>query len=124
MRLAGVASAAVLAGCLAVMAVGLLGGPGGSFLPWRALNGASPAAGSTNAAHGPVGAAAGRVPGPTAVPQPSAGPSASSRTATPAAKGATTAATTPTPAITNRGGKTPQGKSRTPPPHGGATRAP
>jgi len=108
MRLAGIAAAGVLLGCLVVMMAGLLGGPRAPFLPWGARNASPPArpgtAGSAAASAAPPAPA----PGPRA--SASAGPSAR-----PAAAAAPAAS--PSPLVTNAVGKVPPGRNRSPSAH-------
>jgi hypothetical protein len=105
MRLAGLGLGAVMLAFLAAAAAGLLGGPRASFLPWGLLGhprghgaGAPGHAAATSPAGVPV-----RVPAPA--PFPAADMSPSVRPA-PAASA--------TPALSNRAGKTPPGRNRTP----------
>jgi len=117
MRLVGMCAGGALVACLIVMAVGLLGGSRASFIPWdghhgsgsadtagagRARIAAPESAPATMAASGRSGATRGGSSSPPA--SPSASPSA---------------APSPSPAVTNRAGKKPPGRNRTPmPSHG------
>jgi hypothetical protein len=112
MRLLGAVAAVALLACLATMAVGLLGGPGASIIPWIA-------GGASERGHGPGGTTgpAAEPPAPTAVPSPTplpaTGPPPSpSASASPSRS----ASRSPSPVTTNRAGRTPPGRNRTPRP--------
>ena len=131
MKIAGIAAGAVLLACLAVMAAGLLGGPQASFIPWAPRNAAGTPAWPGAVSAGPAGAsavpsAAPSVPAPGVLPQPrasasaghSAGATAAATTpATTPASAPATAAVSPSPSVTNAGGRTPPGRNRSPSPH-------
>lgn len=108
--------------CLVVMAVGLLGGPGASFIPWAGLGGHSSRTPMGIGFHGEAGTAPTlRAPHPSLpVPTPSPQTAASS---SPAAGGASSPAASSSPTVTNRASKTPPGRNRTPSAHPSPSRA-
>lgn len=113
MRLAGMAATGVLLACLAVMAVGLLGGPGASFMPWATHRAPGTAAGPGTAGSARPGTpAASPAPAP-GVPQPRASASAGHSAA---AATATSVPVSPSPLVTNAVGKAPPGRNRAPSP--------
>jgi hypothetical protein len=124
MRALGIGAALALLAFLVVGAVGMLGGPRASFIPWKMLDSgkrpAHPAGAREHARRGPAGV-------PTSLPMPSAMPSAISGSfpASPPAPGSaavsspaspSVTATVPVPTVTNPAGHTPPGKNRTPKP--------
>lgn len=113
MRLAGLGTGTVLVSCLAVMAVGLLGGPKAPFIPWSALHQDGGSGGA------PAARQAGRAATPTPDVKPLS-PAPRRSTAQPAGSpgGSPSAATgvTPSPMVTNRASKAPPGLNRTPSP--------
>jgi hypothetical protein len=118
MRRLGLGVCAGLSACLAVMAVGLLGGPRASFIPWPGLDAGASGAPQVKPS-GEAGAGASQpVPNPVIMPAPgtsvspaasSSAPRSSPRSSSPAVS------TSPTP-VTNRGSKTPPGRNRSPTP--------
>jgi hypothetical protein len=125
MRLFGIGASLALLACLIVMAVGLLGGPGASIIPWASGNGdpAGSAPGSAGAAgNGRPGSAQ---PNPTTMPSPTPistfGRTPSTRPGSPSGSGspspsARSSSSSPSPSSTNLAGKTPPGQNRTPQP--------
>jgi hypothetical protein len=122
MRLLGLVAGGVMAACLVVMAVGLLGGPRASFVPWAGLDVGS----STPAGIGVPGEAGSsptqRAPDPSALPSPAPDRSPSTRpggSSSPAASGSSSpaASASSSPTVTNRATKTPPGRNRSPSPH-------
>ena len=117
MRLVGMCVGGALVACLIVMAVGLLGGPGATFIPWDGHHGS----GSADTAS----AGRARTAGPGSAPaiMPASGRSGATRggSSSPSASPSVSpsAAPSPSPAVTNRAGKKPPGLNRTPmPSHG------
>ncbi len=112
MRRAGACTAAVMTGCLTVVAVGLLGGPRAPFVPWAAANPpANAGPGGTRATTKKAGADAAAPSQPAVLPLPSPRPDQSSSPSPSPSPGAS-----PRPAVTNRVGKTPPGRNRAKPP--------
>jgi len=114
MRLVGMCAGSALVACLIVMAVGLLGGPGASFIPWDGLNGG----GSADAAGTGQAGAAGPGSAPATMPAKpvSSGRSGVTRGGSSSPSASPSAAPSPSPAVTNRAGKKPPGRNRTPMP--------
>jgi len=118
LRRLGVGLTAALLGCLTMMAVALLGGPGASVLPWD--EGSQPAQGAPGS--GGTAGQGGAQPSPTAVPSPEplppTGPAPSTGPGSPSARGSSSpsASHSPSPVATNRAGHTPPGRNRVPRP--------
>jgi hypothetical protein len=113
LRLLGAAAGLIIAVSLALITVGLAGGPQAPFISWaHPHRGAAPTV-SKNPGDGsppPPSAAVPVQPSPSADPQPSPSPSAS--------PGPTPSESpTATPAPTNPAGKTPPGQTKSPNPH-------
>jgi hypothetical protein len=113
MRRLGLGACAGLFACLAVMAVGLIGGPRASFIPWPGLD-AGTSGPSQVKPSGEAGATQ-PTPNPAIMPAP-VSPAARGGVSSSAPRSSSPAASTsPTPA-TNRGSKTPPGRNRSPSP--------
>jgi len=116
MRLIGACAGGALVAFLIVMLVGLLGGPGASFIPWAGHNGGGSADAVTGRARS---AGPGSTPAMPAKPV-SSGRSGATRGGSPSPSASPpaspTAAPSPSPAVTNRAGKKPPGLNRTPTP--------
>jgi hypothetical protein len=113
LRVLGAAAGLIIVIALALITVGLAGGPQAPFISWaHPHRGAAPTAGKHPGQVSPSAppAAVPAQPSPSADPQPS--PSASPSPSAPPSESPTTS-----PAPTNPAGKTPPGRTKSPNPH-------
>jgi hypothetical protein len=115
MRLVGICAGGALVACLIVMTLGLLGAPGASFIPWRGHHGGGSAAAGVGRA-GPAGPAPATMPAKPV----SSGQSGGTRGGLSSPSASPSAVPSPSPAVTNRAGKKPPGRNRTPAPSSSA----
>ena len=116
MRLLGLGAGGAMAAYLVVMAVGLLGGPRASFIPWAGLHAGSSTAVGIGVPGEASSAPTQRAPDPSALPSPSTGPGAPPSTAA-SGSSSPAASASSSPTVTNRASRTPQGRNRSPSPH-------
>lgn len=116
MRLLGLVAGGAMAAYLVVMAVGLLGGPRASLIPWDGLHADSSAAAGIGVPGEASSAPTQRAPDPSALPSPSTRPGAPHSTAA-SGSSSPAASASSSPTVTNRASRTPQGRNRSPSPH-------
>jgi len=114
LRVLGAAAGLIIVVALALITVGLAGGPQAPFISWaHPHRGGGPAAGKHPGQASPPAAVPAQ-PSPSADPQPS--PSASP-SPLPSQRTSPSESPTATPAPTNPAGKTPPGRTKSPNPH-------
>jgi len=108
LRVLGVAAGLIITAALALITLGLAGGPQAPFISWAHPHRPAAPGPGRHPGQTPPPAGVPVQPSPSADPQPSPAPSASPSPAP---------SESPTPAPTNPAGKTPPGRAKSPNPH-------